>query len=114
VLTRDPNPPAAKLEPLDPKRPKTVSPVAAADPFRGHFEIPAAVDPAKCRIYLEMDGLPDDSAVVTINGVFAGGVIGRPLRLDITRHVTRGQNTATIEPLAPTAARIVFYGAADR
>jgi len=79
-------------------RPLTRSPVAAADPFRGHFAIPADVDPTKCRVCLEMDGLPEDSAAVKINGVFAGGVIGRPLRLDITGHLKAGQNTLLIEP----------------
>ena len=85
--------------------------MAAADPFRGHFAVPADVDPAKCRVCLEMDGLPDDSAAVTVNGVYAGGVIGRPLRLDITRHLKPGENTVVIEPLAPKSARIVVYSA---
>ena len=108
-MTREANPPAAPLPPLDSRRPKTVSPVAAADPFRAHFAIPADVDPAKCRVYLEMEGLPDDSAAVTINGVYAGGVIGRPSRLDITRHVTPGNNVVLIEPLAPKLAKIAVY-----
>ena len=55
-----------------------------------------------------MEGLPDDSAAVTVNGAFAGGVIGRPLRLDITRHLKPGENTVVIEPLAPKSARVVF------
>jgi hypothetical protein len=56
-----------------------------------------------------MEGLPDDSAAITVNGVYAGGVIGRPLRLDITHRLKSGENTVVIEPLAPQAARIVFY-----
>ena len=44
-----------------------------------------------------------------VNGVAAGGVIGKPSRLDITSHVKAGENTIEIEPLAPKAARIVFY-----
>jgi hypothetical protein len=109
VLARDPNPPAAPLPPLDPQRPKTLSPVAAADPFRSHFTLPVDIDTKKCRVCLEMEGLPDDSAAITVNGVYAGGVIGRPLRLDITHRLKSGENTVVIEPLAPQAARIVFY-----
>ena len=87
----------------------TLSPVAAADPFRGRFAIPADVDKAKCRIFLEMSDLPDDSAAVTINGEHAGGVIGRPGRLDITRYIKPGENAVVIEPLTPKAVRILFY-----
>jgi hypothetical protein len=111
VLVRDSNPPPVKLPPLDAKRAKTVSPLAAADPFRAHFTIPADADLAKCRVCLEMDKLPDDSAAVRVNGIFSGGVIGRPSRLDITRHLKAGENTVLIEPLAPQSARIVFYDA---
>ncbi len=108
ALTREANPPTAKLPPLD-SRPKTVSPLAAADPFRAHFTLPADVDPAKFRVCLEMGGLPEDSAAVTVDGVYAGGVIGRPTRLDITRHVKPGTNIVVIEPLAPKTARIAVY-----
>ena len=69
VLAREANPATAALPPLDGRRAKTLSPVAAADPFRAHFALPADVDPAKCRVYLEMEGLPDDSAAVTVNGM---------------------------------------------
>ena len=91
-----------------------MSPVAAADPFRGHFTLPADADPAQCRVCLEMDGLADDSAVVRVNGVFAGGLIGRPARLDITRCLKAGQNAVIVEPLAPKSVRIVFYDAAGQ
>jgi hypothetical protein len=87
----------------------TVSPVAAADPFRGRFTLPAEVDTAKQRVFLEMDGLPDDSAAVTVNGVYAGGVIGKPSRLEITGRVKTGENTLLLEPLAPKSARLVIY-----
>ena len=111
-LVRDPNPPAPRLPLLDPERPKTTSPVAAAEPFRAHFTLPDDVDRATCRVYLEMEGLPDNSAAVSLNGTFVGGVIGRPWRLEITRHINRGQNTLAIEPLAPKSARLVLYGTA--
>ncbi len=101
----------------------TLSPVKAADPFRGRVTMPADVpflhftysaadtyvghQPAF--VYLEMDDLPDDSASVTVNGKRAGGVIGRPLRLHIGRYLDNGENTILIEPLAPKAARLAFY-----
>lgn len=90
-------------------RPMTVSPLEAADPFRGRFTLPAEVLSAKQRVFLEMDNLPDNSAAVTINGQYAGGVIGKPSRLDITARVHDGVNTFVIEPLAPQNVRVVIY-----
>jgi len=86
-----------------------VSPVAAADPFCGRFTIPSDVDRAKCRVFLEMKDLPDDSAAVSINGTYAGGVIGRPGRLDVTQCIKPGENVVAIEPLAPKSVRIMIY-----
>jgi hypothetical protein len=108
-IARDPNPPSKTLVPEPKGRPVTLSPVKAADPFRGRATIPADVDVSHCRVYLEMDGLPDDSAAVKVNDAAAGGVIGKPSRLDITSRVKAGENTFEIDPLAPKAARIVFY-----
>jgi hypothetical protein len=56
-----------------------------------------------------MDGLPDESAAVTVNGKYAGGVIGAPTRLEVTGVVKSGENTVRIAPLAPKAARVVIY-----
>jgi hypothetical protein len=114
VVERDPNPASVNPVPANPApngkgKPRvTISPVAAADPFRGRVVIPADVDLARCRVCLEMDDLPDDSAAVTVNGAYAGGVIGKPLRLDITSRVKPGNNTVLIEPLTPKAVRLVF------
>ena len=109
LLSRDPNPPVSPLPPLDAQRAKTLSPVAKADPFRSHFTLPVGVDTAKCRVYLEMNELPERSAAVTVNNAHAGGVIGQPFRLDITRQIRAGENTIVIEPLAPKSARIAIY-----
>ena len=109
MLKRSPNPPSEPPTPDMKRKPLTLSPVKAADPFRGRAVIPADVDLARCRVYLEMQDLPGEAAAVTVNGVQAGGLIGRPLRLDITRHVKPGENTVKIEPLAPKAARLAFY-----
>jgi hypothetical protein len=108
VIARDANPPVKPLVP-DPKgRPLTLGPVKAADPFHGRVTLPADVPSEGNRVFLTMEGLPDDSAAVTVNGKPAGGVIGKPTRLDITRLVTPGENIIVIEPLAPKAARIEF------
>jgi hypothetical protein len=109
-LVRIPNPPIMPLVPEPKGRPLTVSPVKAADPFRATFAISADLDFSKVRVCLEMDDLPDLSALVTINGAHVGGVIGKPSRLDISRSVKAGDNTIVVEPLAPKAARIAFYG----
>ena len=85
----------------------TLSPVTA-DPFDGHALVPAARLPG--RVCLELEGLqPEEAARVSINGQFAGGVIGKPLRLDVTAWVKPGSNTFRIEPFAPASARLVFY-----
>lgn len=110
VLTREANPPASPPTPDMTRKPLTLSPVKAADPFRAKVVIPADVDLTKCRVYLQMDDLPDNAAAVTVNGQRAGGVIGRPTRLEISSRLKPGENTILIEPLAPKAARLVFYG----
>ena len=47
------------------------------------------------------DVAPEAAARVTVNGKDAGGFIGRPLRLDVTRLLQPGTNTIRIEPFAP-------------
>lgn len=86
----------------------TASPVAS-DPFVGRCELPADMNPARTRVFVEMDGIaPEEAARVSINGRYAGGFIGRPFRLDVTKHLTPGMNTVVIEPFAPRAVRLVF------
>jgi len=88
----------------------TVSPITA-DVFQGRCEIPADIDLAKVRAVLVMDDVPRGAAAVTVNGQDAGGVIGGPYRLDVTRHVRKGANVITIAPLAPKSVRLLFYAA---
>jgi len=90
--------------------PLTLSPIRAADPFHGHCDIPADIDLKSQRVCLEMEGVdPELAARVTVNSRYAGGVIGNPLRIDITRYVKGGTNTLVIEPFAPKAARLAVY-----
>jgi hypothetical protein len=62
-----------------------------------------------------MDELtPEAAARVTINGKDAGGFIGRPFRLDVTRHLNRGANTIKIDPFAPKSVRLVVLADEER
>ena len=86
----------------------TLSP-ATADPFFGHCDLPAGVNLATARVCLEMDTLaPEVAARVTVNDVYAGGLLASPLRLDITHYLKPGANTIRIEPFAPANAKLVI------
>lgn len=88
----------------------TLGPVKA-DPFFGHCEI-ANADLKKTRVYLELGALaPETAARVTVNGSSAGGFIGQPARLEISKHLKPGANTLRIEPFAPASASLVIYPA---
>ena len=78
----------------------TLSPVKA-DPFEGRVQVPGDCDLARARALLELADLaPEAAARVTVNGQYAGGFIGRPFRLDVTRLLLTGPNTIRIEPFA--------------
>ncbi len=90
-------------------RPFTASP-AIANPFEGACTIPADIDLATARVFLEAEGLtPEAAARVTINGQSAGGFIGKPLRLDVTRQLRPGGNTVRLEPFAPASVKLSVY-----
>ena len=60
------------------------------------------------RVYLVCDGTEGErSAAVTVNGVYAGGFIGAPYRVDITRMVKPGANTLEAKPFRLTHPKIV-------
>jgi hypothetical protein len=93
----------------DPRAKLTLSPVKA-DPFNGKLELPANIDPAKARLFLVCDGIaPEAAARVTVNGVYTGGFIERPLRLEISKFLKPGKNTIRIEPFAPSKVSLVEY-----
>ena len=86
----------------------TLSP-AKADPFVGHCDLTPA-DLNHSRVYLELGPLtPETAARVTVNGRDAGGFIGNPSRLEVTRHLKPGANTLRIEPFAPESVRLAIY-----
>jgi hypothetical protein len=85
----------------------TLSPVKA-DPFFGHCDL-ANADLKKARVYLELGSLtPEIAARVTVNANSAGGFIGKPARLDISKHLKPGANTFRIEPFAPESVKLVI------
>ena len=87
----------------------TTSPVVA-DIFHGKSIVPVDVDLSKSRVYLEVDELaPEAAANITVNGTYAGGFIGRPFRLEVTRLLRNGANSITISPFAPKSARLIAY-----
>ncbi|MBI5832502.1 MAG: hypothetical protein HZB16_09380 [Armatimonadetes bacterium] len=90
------------------RRPFTLG-SAKADPFEGRCELPADFDPAQSRVFLEVEDLaPEEAASVSLNGTYAGGFIGRPLRLEVTACAKPGANTVSILPFAPKSARLVL------
>jgi hypothetical protein len=109
-LTGGPVAPPAPSEPLinpPPNGKLTLSPVVA-NPFEGTCQLPNNLNLAKARVYLEIETLePEEAARITINGKDAGGFIGRPLRLDVTRHLKSGSNRLRIEPFSPESARLI-------
>ena len=82
--------------------------ITPADPFLGTCTLPKGLNLARSRVYLEMDDL-QEGASVKVNGQFAGGVIGRPFRLDVTKHLRAGANTIEIEPYAPESVRLAVH-----
>jgi len=86
----------------------TLSP-AQADPFVGHCDL-TQFDLAGTRVYLELRGIsPEIAARVTINGKDAGGFIGSPSRMEISRLLKPGVNNLRIEPFAPESVTLAVY-----
>jgi hypothetical protein len=54
-------------------------------------------------------GVPEDAAAVRINGAHAGGWIGKPYRLDVTRFLKPGRNTLRIEPFPVSGVTLEIH-----
>ena len=64
---------------------------------------------AGTRVYLSCDDVDgENSAAMTVNGAYAGGFIGAPYRLDITKSVKAGVNTLETKPFRLKNPRIVI------
>jgi len=87
----------------------TLSPVKA-NTFAGRCVVPSGVNLRKSEVFLEMTGLrPEEAASVSINGSYAGGFIGRPFRLEVSKYLKSGANAIRITPFAPDSVRLVVY-----
>ena len=84
----------------------TSSPFAESVATELAFTLPA-LKPGE-RVYLACDDVEGEkSAAVTVNGAFAGGFIGRPYRLDVTKSVKAGANALETKPFRLKKPRIV-------
>ncbi len=113
VVIRDASltdPVAQNPQPGPPRQNKLTRSSARADIFFGQASLPAGLDLAQSRVILELDGIkPEAAASITVNGVYAGGFIGQPFRLEVTRHLKPGNNSIKIAPFAPQTARLLVY-----
>jgi len=50
-----------------------------------------------------------EAASITVDGTHAGGFIGRPFRLHVTKHLKTGPNTIRMGPFSPKSAKLVVY-----
>ncbi len=99
----------AELKRLAAGKPFTTTPLEA-DPFAGVCTIPAEVNLASSRVYLELDAISlEEAATITVNGKAAGGFIGRPFRLEVTQWLTAGDNRIEIAPFAPKTAKLLVF-----
>ena len=85
----------------------TASPYSESVATELAFTLPALG--AGERVYLACDDVEGEkSAAITVNGAYAGGFIGAPYRLDITKSVKPGANTLETKPFRLKNPRIVL------
>jgi hypothetical protein len=113
VLTRGQTPESLRI-PQKPDQPEAGKPLTAGpvpnDPFVGTGQLVEPIQSDKVRIILEADDIaPEQAAAVIINGQYAGGFIGKPLRLEVTQYLKQGDNAIQILPFAPKQVRLAFY-----
>jgi len=113
VVKRGQTPESLRI-PQQPAQPEAGKPLTAGpvpnDPFVGICQLSEPIQSDKMRIVLEAEDItPEQAAAVTINGQYAGGFIGKPLRLEVTQYLRQGDNTIQILPFAPKQVRLAFY-----
>jgi hypothetical protein len=99
--------------PVAPAAAPTVSPVSGAV-YQGVVTLPQEVLAGGRRAYLTCDMVTlsspvETAATVRVNGAYAGGFIGKPCRVNITRHLQPGRNTVRVEPFAVEKIRIEIF-----
>ena len=90
---------------LGPASKVTRSPFSESVATTLRFDLPALGDGE--RVYFACDDVDGEkSAAVTVNGDFAGGFIGAPYRLDVTKSVKAGANTLEVKPFRLVNPRV--------
>jgi hypothetical protein len=102
--------------PVAPDNALTVSPVTGSV-FQGVVTVPPELLADGRRAYLvcDLEGRHDSkdtsetAAAVRVNDAYAGGFIGKPFRVAITKHLQDGYNRIRIEPFPVEQVRIEFF-----
>ena len=88
------------------KHHKAVSPLSESVETVLSFDVPE-IKPGQ-RVCLVCEGVEgEQSAEIRVNGAFAGGFIGRPYRLDVTKSVKAGANTLALRPFRVKTPRLI-------
>jgi hypothetical protein len=80
--------------------------------FQGIVTVPSSHLKTGMRVYLVCElaaEAMEQAAVLRVNGVYAGGFIGKPWRIEISKSLRVGENTFRIEPFPVQSVRLEFY-----
>ena len=80
--------------------------------FQGEVTLAeGAIKPGqRAYIVCEMgEGATEDAAAIRVNNAYAGGFIGKPYHVEITRALTPGRNTVRVEPFPVEKVRVEVY-----
>jgi hypothetical protein len=92
--------------------------ILGGDPAYGHVKIltveyeddgKRATVSARDGSKVTMRAAKENAAAVQVNGEYAGGFIGKPSRVNLTRHLQPGRNTVRVEPFAVEKIRIEIF-----
>ena len=89
----------------------------AGTAFQGVVDIPKGVLTSGQSAYLvcEMsDGVAEEAAAVRVNGAYAGGFIGKPYRVHVSRALKPGRNAIRIEPFPVSRVRIEIFDRTEK
>ncbi len=75
----------------------------------GKCTIPNDINIKDYRVYLEMEGFEKPTVAVKVNNTHAGGVLGEPLRLNVTCLLHNDENNFEFQPYQPASASLIFY-----
>ena len=99
----DPSIPVEK----DPEIPVKPGPITRGPSPSNNFHGRCELASLPVLAYLEAEEIaPEEATCVTVNGQYAGGFIGKPFRLDVTKYLKAGANRLDITPFAPKSVRL--------